>query len=344
MEMQDSLEKLDIDIMKGYEKEIYDLIVPLGESCQVAYQLERLGLRFTSLPFDWLFSLDTNKVIEAIESGFKDWLCKKNLVEEKPTQTGHLKIIDKKYGTIHQHIFPLNEPWEKSYKEVKTIVDRRVKRLLSFANKKILFVRTNMNLEEAECLEKALIRRFGQGIHLLVLNHTNNFEIQEINHSLKFTSVYEIYHESEGLKADWRGYNKHWDYIFSNIKLKTEFIDFAREDYFEGFWPCEEESSKKKFRWTKQESLLDLSKYIGCNCVLKFTAPILCRVFLLNANAELLEVLDIKNIKDYSFDISYMTRFITIKVDSVWSPKDVFATSDERKLGICLKSVKISRK
>lgn len=47
--------------------------ISLGYFCSIAMELERLGLRSESSPFDWLIS-DFEGVIHAIENHFEDFL------------------------------------------------------------------------------------------------------------------------------------------------------------------------------------------------------------------------------------------------------------------------------
>ena len=111
-------------------KWVFDHIVSLGGSCQVAYQLDRLKLRFEAFPFDWLFSTNIEKVIDALENNFQDWMLEENLIESEFTQTEHRRVVDTKYDTVIQHAFPQNISLRKAYPDVSEIMHRRVDRLL----------------------------------------------------------------------------------------------------------------------------------------------------------------------------------------------------------------------
>lgn len=110
---------------------IFDHIVSLGGFCQVAYQLDRLKLRFEAFPFDWIFSTNVERVLEALENDFQDWMLEENLIESEFTETGHRRVVDTKYETVIQHAFPLDKSWREAYPKVSEMTRRRVDRLLN---------------------------------------------------------------------------------------------------------------------------------------------------------------------------------------------------------------------
>lgn len=332
---------------KIMEYEVYDYVISLGDSCQVAHQLNRLGLRYASYPFDWLFTWESGTITKAINNDFEGWLMQENLEELEPG-TEHLAILDKEYGAIHQHIFPLGKPVEKSYGDVKKIVDRRIERLLSLKGKKILFVRANIgrkdpSLDNVILLEQALLSKFGNNIHLMVLCHSREFEILKTYTELKYTSIYEIYNEGEGKRAFWTGYNPHWDLLFQKIKLSEEVMDLSDNEIFLDFYDCEVSFEGKFFRWSKGKSTVDFRKFAGGDGKISITSPVPTRLFVLNAAEELLDVVEVQDKAEYIFDITYETRFLTLKPEITWSPKERYEIEDERMLGVRIEEIRIYR-
>ncbi len=59
------------------KNKIYKNIMSLGYFCGVARELERVGLRNASYPFDWIISTDFKQVIKLIENNFENFLSKK---------------------------------------------------------------------------------------------------------------------------------------------------------------------------------------------------------------------------------------------------------------------------
>ena len=63
--------------MKKVEKsdnfEEYENVISLGYFCSVASEIERMGLRTHSGPFDWQACVDFKKRIELIDTWFKEF-------------------------------------------------------------------------------------------------------------------------------------------------------------------------------------------------------------------------------------------------------------------------------
>ena len=339
------LEKVEIIKKENYmEYEIYDHVISLGYSCQIAEQLRRLGLSTASFPFDWLFTRKIDKLIQALEDDFSDWLLEENLIEE-PSETNHLRVIDVKYGTEHQHIFPKGVTIKESYPQVKQIVDRRIERLLSLRGKKLLFIRVCDDLEGIEVLEQTLVNKFGRNVHLLVLMQTQDIDIKRIKTDLKYTEVYEIYRERSEIcdKDAWKGYSPHYDMIFQKIRVRTFYAYLQNEEFFSDFGRCEVERSGMKFRWTKESSKIDLRKFLGCNCKIRIATPVSMRVFLFDVNRNLIKVMNINEWEEFRFKITYETRFLIIEPEFLWTPKEKFGYNDERKLGVRLEEIQLER-
>ncbi len=75
--------------------QIEKIYIPFGNDCAIAYQLEKLGLRNTSLPFDWIKS-DLKGLIKCIEDDFT-YFCDESCFTMKNTST-NFKIINDNYS------------------------------------------------------------------------------------------------------------------------------------------------------------------------------------------------------------------------------------------------------
>ena len=58
-------------------------IVSLGCFCSAAMELERIGLRNCSLPFDWVISGNLNLMLDLIENNFIGFAEKENYLEQR---------------------------------------------------------------------------------------------------------------------------------------------------------------------------------------------------------------------------------------------------------------------
>lgn len=324
---------------------VFDKVISLGTSCQVAYQLNRKKLRFESYPFDWLFS-SVDSVICAIDTDFNDWLSKTNLVESNFTETTHRRVTDTKYNTIHQHIFPLDQTLEESYNHIKEIVDRRVQRFLELKgkNKQILFIGTNYDVDKSIVLGEIIEQKYGENALLLVVNHTKNFTIRKIPSTRGNILIYEIYDENENTGQRWEGHNPHWDQLLFNIKVKKEIVDLANNTYFEGFYPLEQDSEQHKFRWSGKEAALHVVDYGGYECSITLVSPIDQKVTICNCHNEKMTGLELKGgeAQTYSFHINHETRCIKL-LSNVWRPCKLFHSNDTRELGVMLKQIWVER-
>lgn len=325
----------------------FDAVISLGGTCQTAYQLNRMELRQESLPFDWLFScLDHNKFIDSIRNDFSDWLNYDNLIVDENSATEHLKVTDSKYNMIHQHIFPLDIPVSESYPDVIKHVNKRIARLLKYKNKQLdlLFIRTNMSVNEAEELRNILISKYGKNSVLVVLNHTKNFTIKRIPVSSDNLYIFEIYDENEHTGQNWRGYDKHWDYIFRNVKLKNKLLNIKNDAYFINTFSWEiNTKTSQLFRWCSKNSAINLIDFGGCmvSFILDSSKPI--DVELQDANGNTFHKCKVFNPTPIEFMITHEKRIVTINALKTWKPSEVFNSSDDRELSVFIQDIKITQ-
>ena len=254
----------------------WDAVISVGGTCQVAYQIKRAGLRAFSGPFDWLFSTEPDMVTEALDKDFDGWLLKENLHEE-PSQSECRKIFDDKYHTIHQHIFPADRTYEESYDDVKTIVDRRVGRFLSFkeGDKDILFVRTNLTPDQAKAMGEVVSRRYGPNAYLLVVNHIREHEVRMLPQVRENVFSFEIFDENENTGQRWQGFDEYWDILFSNVALKgQDDLDLKKDVLFDGVFAYEQDQEGKGFRWATKDVTIDVSRFAGKTIRLDLVCPV----------------------------------------------------------------------
>ena len=323
----------------------FDKIISLGSTCQTAYQLKRMGFRNESYPFDWLFSLETKKLVLAMKNDFKDWCLLENL-EESESQTEHRRLLDTKYNMIYQHHFPKEQSVEESYDKVYRVILKRVKRLMELKNssQKVLFVRTNTS--EADSDEDSIMQLgkticdFGKDSCLLVINHTKKFSLNCIKTITPNVIITEVYDMNDNSGQDWRGYNLHWNRLFDNIRLSYVSVNLDEDSLFEGFYSCESECSDK-FRWMAHESLLHLEKYGGRMCKLEFISSLDIVLEIYNTNGKMIDTVFIKDNekKEYIFQIEHETRDIKLVSDKVWRPCDYLETDDKRLLSARLNKI-----
>lgn len=116
----------------------YRHIVSLGSFCSVALELERLGYRDGSYPFDWVLSRTIKCVIRLIETDFKDlfnqdyiyqWKDKSNIYENK------------EYDIVFAHDFSERKSFEHQLPKAIDKYKRRIQRFYKAISEKTLFIR-----------------------------------------------------------------------------------------------------------------------------------------------------------------------------------------------------------
>ena len=118
-------------------KKVYSHYISLGYFCEVAQDLEKLGLRDFSSPFDWGISCFKN-VIEAIDHEFEGFLDYDNLSQDI---TNRAYYHEDRYNFWFYHDFNKYESLDKQYQKVKDKYFRRIKKFLDSINEPTLFVK-----------------------------------------------------------------------------------------------------------------------------------------------------------------------------------------------------------
>lgn len=129
----------------------YDNYISLGYFCEVAQDLEKLGLRNQSSPFDWGISWFPS-VIDAIDKEFDDFMAYDHLSQNVNRRE---RYHEDNYHFYFFHDFNKYKPLSYQYKKVKEKYDRRIKRFLSTIKSPTLFVRY-ISAEELDEYNKSL--------------------------------------------------------------------------------------------------------------------------------------------------------------------------------------------
>lgn len=117
--------------------EKYKHFISLGYFCSPAIELERIGLRSCSSPFDWIIS-DWKGIEKAISTNFEGFLEYDNLLQDKQY---HSHYKDEKYNFEFYHDFSKYVSLEKQLVTVKEKYNRRISRFFSNIKEPTLFIR-----------------------------------------------------------------------------------------------------------------------------------------------------------------------------------------------------------
>lgn len=115
----------------------YENFISLGYFCSIAQELERMGLRSTSSPFDWCIS-DFEGVISAIKNNFEGFLDYE-LLSQSTNDRKHYFNIEYKIWFFHD--FDQYRPLKKQIDSVRSKYSRRIERFYTNIHKPTLFIR-----------------------------------------------------------------------------------------------------------------------------------------------------------------------------------------------------------
>ncbi|WP_159882301.1 DUF1796 family putative cysteine peptidase [Paenibacillus puerhi] len=195
----------------------YNSIISLGNNCQVAHQLNRLGLRQAAGPLDWFSSDSTPGLIQLLQNRFRGLMDFKSLQLVDRTYECYV-IRDQVYDIVSYHDFPLYlERWWEAYPAFKEKVDRRIHRFWHLIhNKPVLFIRTETSLEEAKQLKAALDTLVKGGYRLLIMNPSHPMaRVVDEEWSLRDVCCVTV---PRG--QDWRGSDDAWNLVMSGFSLQ----------------------------------------------------------------------------------------------------------------------------
>lgn len=136
----------------------YDNIISLGFFCSTALELERIGLRGNSGPFDWVLSFDISKVIELINNDFKDLLNIRYLKQYKSNPSYYMNY---KYDIHFYHDFDEYKKLDDQLEDVSNKYKRRIEKFYENIKSKTLFIRYISSQQECTYIEENLQQIIG---------------------------------------------------------------------------------------------------------------------------------------------------------------------------------------
>ena len=111
--------------------------ISLGSFCSVALDLEALGLRDASMPFDWNIDLKFEGVIDCIEKGFEHFLDGDELRQSEEAPEHYMD----RYEIQFFHDFNMWEPLADQLPAVQDKYERRIRHFYQVTAEPTLFFR-----------------------------------------------------------------------------------------------------------------------------------------------------------------------------------------------------------
>lgn len=146
----------EFEIIKKLQLYRFSNVISLGFFCSVAQDLEMMGLRNFSSPFDWCWST-WEGVYNCLKTNFKDFFKFDNIMQ---SNADNCIYADRKNGIISFHDFSSYKSLYKQYDKVMDKYKRRIKRFYLEITKPTLFIRyiwngeyNNKKANEAKTIE-----------------------------------------------------------------------------------------------------------------------------------------------------------------------------------------------
>lgn len=193
------------------------ILISLGQNCEAAYNINRVGLGGAFFPLNWLRSHDFDLVIELIKTKFKNFL-KKDALQITGICGEHHIVSNKDYALEFMHDFDKEKTLEGGYDEVKTKYDRRIVRFCRAlqTNKQIYFFRRNITKKQANGFCLMMKKNFPKTKYTLIAVD----ERIECRKPWNIKNVTNFYYTPEKPHGSvWEHTHKMWDYIFKYLKL-----------------------------------------------------------------------------------------------------------------------------
>jgi hypothetical protein len=195
----------------------YDAIFSLGDLCLSSIQLQNNNLRPYSGVLDWMASPKLSDVNRLLKNRFIGFMDLPNL-RIIGYADDNICVSDEAYHFVSNHDFevgPNTLTHLGTYPEVREKFDRRIKRFLEkcATSKRILFVRTEGDMEDAEALQTVLSGLVKNDFRVLLVNHDNVGGLVEDDWPLeKVCAVRLPSHEI------WNGNNHLWKKLLDGVR------------------------------------------------------------------------------------------------------------------------------
>lgn len=171
-------------------KGTYDIIFSLGDLCIASLKLRQNNLRPYAGVLDWMATPSLSDVNRLLKNRFIGFMDLPNLRIIGYAGEHYICVSDDAYHFVSNHDFEVGKNSLShlgSYPEVREKFDRRIRRFLekTATCQRILFIRTEGDLEEAKKLEKVLSGLVKHDFRVLLVNHTDVNGLVEDNWPLK---------------------------------------------------------------------------------------------------------------------------------------------------------------
>lgn len=154
----------------------FDSVISLGFFCGTAQEIEKIGLRSFSGPFDWLITLDFKSILGLIINHFEGLFEGLHFVDDSN------EVDNDALGIQFYHDFKRASTIESQIPDVRKKYARRIDRFYEEINNRTLFIRYIYSIEEEKWIDDnyqevlSLIKKFNPLNEIIFVSHFNNIE------------------------------------------------------------------------------------------------------------------------------------------------------------------------
>ena len=223
----------------------YENYISLGYFCEVAQDLEKMGLRNTSSPFDWCIT-SFEGIISLLANRFDGFMDYENLAQSIESRSHYL---DTQYGVFFFHDFSKYIPLNEQIESVKEKYSRRINRFLNNIENPTLFIRYISNEikgENGKSTELQWIEENEDYINKIVQMYNSQNNIIYIGDEKTYSNIVKIYN----VKVD-NNDKVSRSPIINNTELYPIMKEFKISGQEENIRRFEEKYQKKHILYTK---------------------------------------------------------------------------------------------
>ena len=191
------------------------MIISLGATCSVAWQLKEHKLRDFSLPFDWVRINNLSHVNTLLETNFEDFFNSFELVSKSDkflVNGDNISYIYKNKFCKFYHDFK-EEINENTFNEFKIKYSRRINRLYDIINNnnELLFIREEVGIINKNKIDEFnnIIKKLNPNLKWKLVIITSNQKYEE----LKKDNIKIVL--TKGRVVNWQRPELDWSSIFS---------------------------------------------------------------------------------------------------------------------------------
>lgn len=201
----------------------YDLYIPCGSNCAMAYNLKANGLRTSSYPFDWIAGVTLSKSTAYMLNHFENFLTKDKM--SYCSEDAHSIIFKNENNIFFNHDFPKDVPFDEMFELTKKKYDRRIARFyenMKSANS-ICFLYYSNNETENKMETIAVWENFAKHfpdkkLELIYIKESGNVASVKAEEYSKNVSVFYV-PQTEQTPDKWQGNISAVKTILQNYKL-----------------------------------------------------------------------------------------------------------------------------